>query len=252
MKTTEKKFFETQANNQIIKLEEPPDDFRTLNIMPNWGDIFMEEEPFLRPNIVVGKYPDAQTYLDVQFRLLREDYFQPLRSGLKCYVSSASGFKRRLENVRFYHDVKILSYEMDNNSHTIQFSPKHLGRVSWETSKRLIHGSLLMLSADGFKSFLLFTVSDRKPQDLELGKFKAKFEGEALPLQYKEKVYVMAESTIFFEAYRSVLESLQKISPSHFPMEDYILGRKTDAQYPDYLAVYDKNDQVMTIRTTVA
>lgn len=228
---------EAQARLELSSLQKPPNDFRTLNILPNMEDLFGEGEPFLRPNIVKGQYPDEATYLDVQFRLLREDFFQPLRVGLQAYANKSNYNKqtRRMENVRFYHNVKLMGYETETNSYTIQFAVKSLGRISWESSKRLIHGSLIVLSSDKFKSFNLFTVADRKPDQLMRGEFKAKFEGDSLPKNYRWLNYVMAESTIFFEAYRSVLWALQKISPHQFPLKDYILGQTTDGNLPAYL-----------------
>ena len=107
--------------------------------------------------------------------------------------------------------------------------------VNWEGSKRLLFGSLLLLSEDGFNSFFLFTVSDRKPDQLAQGKIKANFEGVSLPASVKKKNLVMAESSVFFEAYRSVLQALQKISPDHFPMKEYILGHDFTPVPPKYL-----------------
>jgi hypothetical protein len=82
---------------------------------------------------------------------------------------------------------------------------------------------------------MLFTVVDRKPEQLSRGRIKAKFEGESLPTYAKKTNLVMAESSVFFEAYRSVLIALQRISPAHFPMEDYILCRNVVPTKPDYL-----------------
>jgi hypothetical protein len=82
---------------------------------------------------------------------------------------------------------------------------------------------------------MLFTVVDRKPDQLSLGIIKVKFEGESLPAYAKKANLVMAESSVFFEAYRSVLIALQRISPAHFPMEDYILCRNVSPTEPDYL-----------------
>jgi len=49
-------------------------------------DIHSTEKPFLRENIVRGEYEDAEHYLDVQFRLLREDFIRPLRNGIQVSV----------------------------------------------------------------------------------------------------------------------------------------------------------------------
>lgn len=63
---------------------QPPENFRDLNVVPTKLDLF-DTQPFLRPNIVEGSYNDVEHYLDVQFRLLREDCFGPLRDGLSKY-----------------------------------------------------------------------------------------------------------------------------------------------------------------------
>lgn len=65
----------------------PVDDFREMKIVPSKEEILSDEEPFLRPNLIRGKYPSALTYLDVQFRLLREDFLAPLRESVKKYFS---------------------------------------------------------------------------------------------------------------------------------------------------------------------
>ena len=217
----------------------PPDDFRELSVMPEWEDVCTDAEPFLRPNLIKGSYPDVDTYLDIQFRLLREDFYNPLREGLVAYRSKTEKQHKqhiRVDNIRLYYDVTI--YDDDDphsGSYILEFSIKGFQRVNWEGSKRLLFGSLLLLSADNFNSFMLFTVVDRKPDQLLLGIIKVKFEGESLPAYAKKANLVMAESSVFFEAYRSVLIALQRISPAHFPMEDYILCRNVSPTEPEYL-----------------
>lgn len=205
--------------------------------------------PFLRPNVIKGNYPDVDTYLDVQFRLLREDFFSPLRDGLLSYRKKIEGKHKRglrIDNIRLYEDVQILDQDTKTNSFTLKFSIKGMQKVNWEGSKRLLFGSLLLLSDDGFNSFFLFTVSDRKPEQLAQGKVKANFEGVSLPSFVKNKKLVMAESSVFFEAYRSVLQALQKISPDHFPMKEYILGHDFTPVPPKYL-VHEERVRYRTI-----
>lgn len=43
-------------------------------------------KPFLRSNIKCGAYEDVEHYLDVQFRLLREDLIIPLRNTIQDYI----------------------------------------------------------------------------------------------------------------------------------------------------------------------
>lgn len=62
--------------------QKPPNNFRDLPVCPSTKEITTQERPFLRKNITKGRYEDAEHYLDVQFRLLREDFLEPLREGI--------------------------------------------------------------------------------------------------------------------------------------------------------------------------
>lgn len=221
-----------------LLLLEPPDDFRQLSVMPEWDDICSTEEPFLRPNLIKGKYADVDMYLDIQFRLLREDFFNPLRTGLLAYRSQIEKKDKRIrvDNIRLYFDVKIKDDPTQANRYNLEFSTKGFQRMNWEGSKRLLFGSLLLLSADGFDSFISFTVVDRKPEQLSRGQIKVQFEGKALPPKAVRTNFVMAESSVFFEAYRSVLIALQRISPAHFPLQNYLLCQDVSPRLPDYFA----------------
>jgi hypothetical protein len=227
-----------------LALQDPPNNFRTLNVMPTWEEVCLDVEPFIRPNIVKGVYPDLTTYLDIQFRLLREDFFYPLRLGLLAYKNQTDERKNSRswdpDNIRLYYGVKILEYDMHGDTYTIQFSNSHLKKINWENSKRFLFGSLLCLSSDNFASLHLFTVADRNARLLFDGKIKVKFEGGTLSADLKMKIFIMAESTVFFESYRTILTALQRISPTDFPLEDYILGRKTTPEMPDYLLKGEK------------
>ncbi len=142
---------------------------------------------------------------------------------------------RNPDNIRLYYGVKILEYDMHGDCYTIQFSMDALKRINWESSKRFLFGSLLCLSSDNFTSFHLFTVADSNPKLLYYGKIKVKFEGGMLSTALKKQIFVMAESTVFFESYRTILTALQRISLTDFPLEDYILGRKILPEMPNYL-----------------
>lgn len=56
--------------------------FRNLDIFPNRKDLLEEKNVQIEPNIIDGAYPSVMTYLDLQFKLLREDCYGPLREGL--------------------------------------------------------------------------------------------------------------------------------------------------------------------------
>ena len=150
----------------------PPEDFRWLSVVPTQEDILSEGRPFLRRNKIDGSYNDAEHYLDVQFRLLREDFVRPLREGIAQLLermgSTRIGALQSLQDIRVYSNVRLLYPVCTSNGirYRIKFDNSRLRHVSWENSKRLIFGSLICLSKDNFNSFVLATVADRELWDI--------------------------------------------------------------------------------------
>ncbi len=167
-------------------------------------------------------------YLDVQFRLLREDFVGPLREGISNYVE-APLVSKGIE-VYVYQGV-MLGGPVCLNSEVgfdLWFDSSGLRGVNWEYTKRLINGSLLCLSTDNFESIVFVTVADRKPDLLKKGIITVKFEGTVNGFQLDpQAVYTMVESVAYFEAYRHVLNRLQTVSTlgeTHMmPFKQYIV-----------------------------
>lgn len=84
-KKVRKRYELTSEDREKLYQMTPPDKFNETEIIPSKEEILSDEEPFVRPNLIVGKYPSALTYLDVQFRLVREDFLAPLRESVKQY-----------------------------------------------------------------------------------------------------------------------------------------------------------------------
>lgn len=74
--------FQTFSNKIDYSNLPPPNDFTLLSIVPQLNDILFNNELYLRKNVTNGSYDDVNHYLDVQFRLLREDFMLPLREGV--------------------------------------------------------------------------------------------------------------------------------------------------------------------------
>ena len=75
-----------------------PTNFRNLPIVPRAKDMDANYEPFLR--VAEKKYESTEHYLDVQFRLLREDLIRPLRLGIAAH-------KKGHKDLRVYRDIKL-------------------------------------------------------------------------------------------------------------------------------------------------
>lgn len=149
-----------------METQTPPEHFCSLSIIPTREDIFIDKRPFLRENKIEGRYNNGEHYLDVQFRLLREDFIRPLRDGIQQILVMGEHRRSKDErslDVRVYDNVEILKpgFTSDGVAYKIRFDVLRFRGVQWENSKRLIFGSLLCLSKDNFESFAFATVADR-------------------------------------------------------------------------------------------
>lgn len=222
--------------------KEPPDDFHDLSVLPTLQDLQFNQKPFLRVNRTKGGYKDLQQYLDIQFRLLREDYLHPLREGILDYrreLEEASRIgRKRQTDIRMYENVEILRPLCSNHGvrHVIRFDNTKLANIRWESSRRLLYGSLLCLSSDGFQTMLFATVTERKVTDLQSGILEVQFTEDArsfFNLSVNQS-YVMAETTAYFEAYRYILQGLQEVG-NDMPLQSSIVHCTPNEKPPRYL-----------------
>lgn len=83
-----------------------PDNFREINIWSETDELKDGHVPFLRKNIVVGRYDGIDHYLDIQFRLLHEDFARPLRESIIEYIRTRNEPKKKSQS-NVYKSVDI-------------------------------------------------------------------------------------------------------------------------------------------------
>ncbi|KAK3589661.1 hypothetical protein CHS0354_015165 [Potamilus streckersoni] len=220
--------------------EQPPDNFREIEMYPQLEEIKADKPPFFRMNKETGWYNDLEHYLDVQYRLLREDFICPLREGIREYKQNIHMKKKELQDLRLYYDVKVqqLAPGRDGIYHQLQFNVSHLRHVEWAHSKRLLYGSFLCLSSNDFETMLFATVADRDPRDLRRGVMSVSFQTDFKDVMEKShETFVMVESIAFFEAYKHVLFGLQNIY--RLPFQKHLVNCEKDVDSPIYLSSID-------------
>jgi hypothetical protein len=256
---------QTFTNISNHDASEPPNDFTQMSIVPTLADIVSDQETFLRKNITNGAYKDVHHYLDVQFRLLREDFLQPLRHGvgeLRKIVAEAK-FKnnlidkqgdlnkdvvkkiKRIESLNVYFDVRMSSCVASDFGivYSMKLNTEKMKNINWEYSKRLIFGSLVCLSSDFFnKSCLVGVIAERDDKKLKKdGEIYIKFDQNNFVnnLPVLNESYIMLETSAFFEAYKHVLEALvsfQRHGEENFPFkENLVYCQNKDIPIPKYL-----------------
>ena len=241
-----------QARNDVIRAErqrhgkrfvnrageKPPNDFRDMPICPETKEITTQERPFLRENISKGRYNNAEHYLDVQFRLLREDFLEPLKEGISEIVLNIPRHQRK-QLMKNYRSVQIVGKEFtwSGITHQVQIDVSGLDTSRWAHSKRLLYGSFLCLSKDNFKTMLFATVCDRDPKKVKKGRINVRFieNQDVFGIERRNCVYQMVESPAYFEAYRYVLKGLQELDETTLPFQKYLVECSGEVDPPEYL-----------------
>jgi len=166
--------------------------------------------------------------------------------------------------VKIYYRVQLkpgLSFQTSSPSYTLKLERNnYLKNIKWDRSKRLLNGSLLLLTQDDFSTIFFATVCRRDIRDLTTsGTFCIVWEGSKPQFQ-AEAYFTMLECDIFFETYRYVqdkysgatcdllscsglecffsrhtLHALTLLNTGNFPMEKYIVEASSEETSPPYL-----------------
>ncbi|KAF2902959.1 hypothetical protein ILUMI_03228 [Ignelater luminosus] len=231
--------------------EEPPDDFRQLTVYPTTNEITTVVKAYVRCHRIKGAYDNVDQYLDVQFRLLREDFVAPLREGICEYLTSQTTYVKsvmKASNVKVHAHVEFVCprYAGDQAGVLLQFEfkKKTEPKSAYRYYKRFMYGSLVCFTRDNFATLLFGRIIEREQELLEKGQIVIGFEQGYD--NYKLNVpYVMVECSVYFEPYYHVLKALQNMDEDEFPMKTYFIDVETKIEPPDYLrpgTVYNIKD----------
>lgn len=238
----ERKQNDAPAGQEFVEEIEPPDDFRELTVYPTSAEVLSEDRSFVRMNKVEGRYRDIEEYLDIQFRLLREDFVGPLREGIGEYLKQKRGSsdRKKIHSVKVHPRIRFLATQnvKDQVGVRLQFEldarklTKNFGRL--ENSKRFMFGALVCFTKDDFQSLIFGKIIDRDPKLLEKGMIVVSFDNDE-NIDYDVE-YIMVECSVYFEPYYHVLKALQAMDVQNFPMEHYIVNVDPEIRIPRYLS----------------
>ncbi|UJR19289.1 hypothetical protein I4U23_022418 [Adineta vaga] len=233
---------EIEKKEEIIisNIGQPPNNYRQLSIVPDIRELLSDERPYLRKNIINGVYENAQQYLDIHFRLLREDFVGPLRDGIRDYLSKS---ERKNHNIRIYENVHLRGSRLTQRNglvYDLVLDHKIASRIFWTNSRRLIYGNLLLLTFNNFQSCSFVTVEDRSQIEKNFIISVKTLDDEQVQNDLDtidpSCSLTMIETTTYFEAYRPVLDALQNILADHrFPLTPFLLKLTNERISPDYI-----------------
>ena len=218
--------------------------YRLIDIYPNYNEIEFPSNTMLKSLIREGEYEDVESYLDIHFKLLREDMIYPLKIAMNFLVVLDENYANGLFT---YDHVKITGITTLRNQgvvYKIIFTPygiQNIKNYKWERSDRLKYGSLLCLSKknqDGYPTFKdplwAIVISQEIENEVTqlLIKFKNGFEGN---FEFNTDYFMVESRDIYFEAYSHTLSVLQETNENTLPFIDILLGKTNTCEPPEYI-----------------
>lgn len=215
--------------------------WRECSVYPHPVDIYEYKD--LIPNKTFGAYNDYVEYLDIHFKLYKEDFESNLREGLLQYKAKLRGANIKEIDLYVYNDVRVESIEFDKSGkngifHKVTMTVGNKDNPN-DINKLFINGSLLMFCEfSQFSTFILAILVDVLEVPEEQRKFckalKVSVIGDPSWLKVG-KSYTMAEPKTFFEPYHQVLKALQVLDSESFPMKKYIVHADASPSIPSYI-----------------
>ncbi len=257
----EEKFFglkynnEKKENEEIKKLyENIPIDYKEQSILIEKKDFFKDEEKEIVKHKSYGPYISYLRYLNTLFYLEYEDCYRYLRRAINDY-----SYSKKIEEIKknkdiFYYDnVSIVGVETKENGIilTIDFKVNYKIRFT----KRMLYGSLLILTNKNLDDFL-FTTVDLNPYIEEDKNLENKIKIPKFPHysilvkivnpsidsfqflnNHKYEELQIFESKAYFESYVHFLKRLKNINPNELPFKSEIIDLKFKNMRPEYLSL---------------
>ena len=218
--------------------------YREMSILPSHAEVIQPGRPKLRSLLKTGPYPTAETYMDVLFKLLREDMLSPLRTGIQLLLARSESARKELY---MYDKVRNLGIHCSTKHgilYTISlepygvYNPQH---IQWDKCSRLKFGTLVCITPKlnnlpTFETTLWGVVADRTVDYATNSVLiSIKFSGDELNFEPDVEYFMVESRSVYFEAYSHTLSVIQQTIPEEIPMKEVILGHTTHCDHPKYI-----------------
>ena len=235
--------------------------YNDMEIIINTKDFAKNIKYNIDPNITKGSYESYEHYINTMFFLEYEDCYRSLRRTIFSLIQDGKSlsqldkqerwtFERRKHDIYCYLDGEIIKAEMNHDGIliTIDFVPLVGKKIKF--TKRMINGSLVIITNNEFKDYLLTTVAynpyiekklleksnDKKRLNkLKLfnipkePKYRIKLElinisPESFKFLIQNRTNLqLFESRAYFQSYVHVLHRLQNMVIKELPFENEII-----------------------------
>ncbi|GAB7357601.1 hypothetical protein MBLNU459_g0105t2 [Dothideomycetes sp. NU459] len=209
-------------------------------------------------NRLRGPWPSTESYLRSQYAFCREESIFALRKALYELKAAPGMGESKLREVApgagIYDKVRVkgLTFATKGVALRLAFCTRRCAvKISWDTSKRLVSGSLVALTSSSLlaKDVVYPAIVAARPID-NLNKPRPEIDVFVAPdcvIEELDEEYILVESTAsYFEAQRHTMLALQEMvkeasATASFPMSRYVVD--VQANVPP--AGYVQRDPVM-------
>ena len=236
--------------NDNTNIDKFPIDYKNRNIYLSTNDILEIEDLKIAPHLKYGSYISYERYINTMFYLEYQDCYKDLKETIKQLNKSINNLNTKelyqlskdFSNIYFYLEGEIKNLELDREGAiiTIEFETHY--RKSIKFTKRMITGSLIILTDNNFENYLLTTVYlnpyvDRKINDnpknkMWLPKFPyyrvklslININTDSLAFLIKNRQHLQIfESKAYFESYVYVMKRLKELNIPDLPFKNELV-----------------------------
>ena len=245
----EDKFEIKNTNNYISNI---PIDYEERDIYLTSKDFTENKKLEILPHIKYGSYISYERYINTMFYLEYQDCYKDLKETINYLQLNKSINKmnkkelyqlsKEFSNIYFYLEGEIISFELDRDGAiiTIEFMTHIYRQIKF--TKRMITGSLVILTDNNFNNYLLTTVhynpyvdkkiNENKKSDMWLPKFPyyriklslININQESFSFLIKNRQHLQIfESKAYFESYVHIMRRLKELEISDLPFKDELI-----------------------------
>ena len=250
----EKEEIRKEGKNDIKDSDKIPIDYKSAELILKSEDFYEKYNKAIAPHIKVGPYVSYERYINTNFYLEREDCYRSIRNAINILQSNGKSINnmnynevkmitKKFSDIYYYINGEINYIEV--NSYGVIITLDFLGvnskRIKF--TKRMITGSLIILTDDDYSDYLLTTVFYNPYFDLkenggnknDKNKLKIKIPKEPyyrvqlslininphsfLFLIQNRKNLQIFESKAYFESYIHIMKRLQQLNVKDLPFK---------------------------------
>ncbi len=236
-----------QESTRDIPLDVDDMSWEDLPLVPSGKELLMEGAATLQPVRTRGSYDSFEQYMDVYYRLFREDCFSALKKGIQSLLNG----NLNLRDMNVYHRVTLAGLQLAKHGSGLALALEIVPLrpvKNWASSPNLKFGNLLCLSVSGSFCDPIWATVSNKDVDLLSKKHIIIVElctesndmsdsDAIIQLRHGSGKIIMAESPTYYRAYQPVMRALQKMEPEHFPFMKQLVEVERHMDRPAYITM---------------